>query len=221
MAKGQLTRQELEEKQKRLESEIEKLKAVIKASDTTTFEIIIEDIKREMSANIAEEDWKSLKKNACKVDKFREIVKIIQNQNDLLEQKKDELQDTVWELEHYQTSLFEETPLLADGTCESTGFKDSQSCEIETGDVYKSVNDNGEISYYLVKKSVEKDNSYSIISNTFDDELLLNYPKNRELILNSDYVGNIYLSKSEQTPEEAENALIALRLIGACDDKNK
>lgn len=76
MAKGQLTRSELEERQQCLISEIEKLEAVIKASDTTTFEIIIEDIKREMSGNVAEEEWKILKQNIAKVDKFREIVKI-------------------------------------------------------------------------------------------------------------------------------------------------
>ena len=215
MAKGQLSRVELEEKKERLISEIKKLEAVIKASDTSTFEIIIEDIKREMTDNIAEEEWKILKQNISKVDKFREIVKIIQNQDDLLEQKKDELKDVEWELDHYQMSVFDEqNTIISEGTCEPTQYKHASGYEIETGDVYKSTNCDGEVSYYLVKKSSGKENSYALISNSFEDELLMNYPKNRELIINAEYVGNIYLSKSEQGEIEQEQALLGLKIIG-------
>lgn len=214
MAKGQLTRSELEERQQCLISEIEKLEAVIKASDTTTFEIIIEDIKREMSGNVAEEEWKILKQNIAKVDKFREIVRIIQNQDDLLEQKKDELKDVEWELDHYQMSVFENHTVSLEGDCVSTEYKHVEGYKLETGDVYKAINHDGEVCYCLVKKSSEKAGAYALISNSFQGELLLNYPKNRKLVVNAEYVGNIYLSKAEQGEIEQKNALAALKIIG-------
>ena len=59
MAKGKLNKTQLEEERIRLTDEIKKLKNIIKASDTATFEIMINDIKEEMLSNVKEEDWKT------------------------------------------------------------------------------------------------------------------------------------------------------------------
>lgn len=83
-----ITRESLEERKSELQEECEKLNKIISASDTSTFEIMIEDIKKEMMKNIAEENWKILKQNKNKVEKFRDIVKIIQNQDELLQSNK-------------------------------------------------------------------------------------------------------------------------------------
>lgn len=94
MAKEKLTKEELEEKRDCLNIEIEQLEKIIAASDTSTFEIIISNIKSEMNSNIKEEDWKSLKQNKNKIEEFRKVARIIQNQSELLNKKRKELEDT-------------------------------------------------------------------------------------------------------------------------------
>ncbi len=85
------TKDELQQQAQTIEQEIKKIEAIIKASDTSTFEIIIQDIKNEMLNNVQGEDWKPLKQNKTKIEQFRNIVKILQNQDELLEQKKKNL----------------------------------------------------------------------------------------------------------------------------------
>ena len=200
MAKGKLTKDELKQRKVQLTEEIEKLKTIIKASDTSTFEIMIDDIKKEMLSNVAEEDWKTLKTNRAKVEKFREIVKIIQNQDELLEQKQDELDDVQWELDHYQLSFGEDpeeelTPICT-GFCVDDGNTEESGVELLTGDVYGDDIDKADpaepCGYYLIKKSAEMTGSFAIISNKFEDERLLQYPSNRKILTDKEYIGNIY-----------------------------
>lgn len=200
MAKGKLTKDELKQRKVQLTEEIEKLKTIIKASDTSTFEIMIDDIKKEMLSNVAEEDWKTLKTNRAKVEKFREIVKIIQNQGELLEQKQDELDDVQWELDHYQLSFGEDpeeelTPICT-GFCVDDGNTEESGVELLTGDVYGDDIDKADpaepCGYYLIKKSAEMTGSFAIISNKFEDERLLQYPSNRKILTDKEYIGNIY-----------------------------
>lgn len=200
MAKGKLTKDELKQRKAQLTEEIEKLKTIIRASDTSTFEIMINDIKKEMLSNVAEEDWKTLKTNKAKVEKFREIVKIIQNQGELLEQKQDELDDVQWELDHYQLSFGEDpeeelTPICT-GFCVDDGNTEESGVELLTGDVYGDDIDKADpaepCGYYLIKKSAEMTGSFAIISNKFEDERLLQYPSNRKILTDKEYIGNIY-----------------------------
>ena len=197
MAKGKLTREELEEKKERLQFEIEQLEKIIAASDTSTFEIIIKKIKSEMSGNIAEEDWKSLKQNKNKIEEFRKVSKIIQNQSELLEEKREELEDTEWELNHFQLEMFnndqevfkpEETPYKAPG---------SENVYLSSGDVFRE-DDN----FFLIKRSEELYTSFAIISNSFDGERLLQYPSNRSILNTADYVGNIYEGDAQAAATE-------------------
>lgn len=197
MAKGKLTREELEEKKERLQFEIDQLEKIIAASDTSTFEIIIEKIKSEMSGNIAEEDWKSLKQNKNKIEEFRKVSKIIQNQSELLEEKREELEDTEWELNHFQLEMFNNDQEVFKP--EETPYK-APECEdvyLSTGDVFREDNN-----FFLIKKSEELNNSFAIISNSFDGERLLQYPSNRSILDAAEYVGNIYEGDAQAVATE-------------------
>lgn len=105
MAKERLSINELEEKKKQLIDEIERLKSFIESSDTSTFEIMIDDIKKQMHNNIAEEDWKSMKVNKGKIEEIRNVAKIIKNQSNLLEEKQDELDDV-----DYIGNIYDDSP---------------------------------------------------------------------------------------------------------------
>lgn len=102
------TQQQLEEKKERLIQDIKALNDVIEASNTPVFEILINEVKREMQQNIAIENWKGLKENKKQVESYRSVEKIIQNQHELLKRKKQELKEIEEQLKYYQQNLFEE-----------------------------------------------------------------------------------------------------------------
>ena len=194
MAKGKLNKTQLEEERIRLTDEIEKLKNIIKASDTATFEIMIDDIKEEMLSNVKAEDWKTLKTNKSKVEAFRDIVKILQNQDELLQQKQEQLEDVIYEIEHYQPTLFEEqeenNPENPKATF--TGIFINEE-ELRVGDIFCNETDENNIQYYLIKHSSEMQDKFAILTNYADEELLLQYPYSQHLISEANYIGNFYL----------------------------
>lgn len=203
-----LSKQELIELKKQLEEEIASLKKIIEVSNTLVFDLLIKEVKKEMQENIAQEEWKRLRENQKKIESYHNIEKILQNQEELLKQKETEFEDVENALKYYQISLFEQAQ--ENQEVENTGFKDKQQLEIKTGDVYKSNQPNvtNGYYYYLIKKSSEKEGSFAIISNYFEDERLLQYPKNLELLHFAHYEGNIYIQDEEQ-----EYALEGLKKI--------
>ena len=53
---NELTEKELQELEKQVSDEITQLKKVIEASNTTVFDLLINEVKKEMEDNIAEEE---------------------------------------------------------------------------------------------------------------------------------------------------------------------
>jgi hypothetical protein len=205
-----LTKEQLQEREKQLLNETEQLEKVIEASNTTVFDLLIGEVKKEMEDNIAEEEWKKLKENQKKIESYRNIEKALQNQEDLLERKQEELEDVRNALKYYQKNIFEQDEEQEEQEAVNTGFVDEEGNDFRTGDVY-GIEDS---EYYLIKKSISE-GKFAIISNVFEDELLLNYPKNREILENADYIGNIYLGSvdDEEIRKQTEDALNALKII--------
>ncbi len=199
---NELSQEQLESYEKQLEQEIKSLTQVVEASNTTVFDILINEVKEEMRSNIAEEEWKVLKENQKKIESYRSIEKALQNQEDLLEKKEEELANVQDALKNYQTHLeFDNQPEVE---IIDTGFV-YENEPIETGDVFSSKEIiDGVKTYYLVKKSVEIADSFAFISNSFEGERCLQYPSNFKLIEKSVYIGNIY---EEDADEEALEAL--------------
>lgn len=204
MSKQDLSFEQLQEKEKELKNEIEKLELLINSSDTSTFEIMINNVKEEMQRNIYEEDWKALKNNKNKIEKFRDVVKIIQNQEELLDEKKEELEDIQLRMQYQQRSLLEDLT-----TPKETGFTFDNGDSISTGDVYSKTTDNGEIQFFGVKESSEVDGAFSIVSNSFEGERMLQYPQNLNLLKQAKtYIGNLYIEDSDR--EAAVNVFNAI-----------
>jgi hypothetical protein len=203
---NELSREQLINLQKQLEQEIENLNKVIVASNTTVFDLLINEVKKEMQDNIAEEEWKKLKENQKKIESYRSIEKTLQNQEDLLERKQEELEDIEEALAYYQTSIFE---LEARFTTYQT--KDGEN--IRTGDVYESQNEDGSFDFCMVKEADEDSSKFVIISTMNSEDLGVQYPKNREILDNAKYVGNVYISEECQGKEALERATFGLNQI--------
>ena len=206
-----ITRESLEERKSELQEECEKLNKIISASDTSTFEIMIEDIKKEMMKNIAEENWKILKQNKNKVEKFRDIVKIIQNQDELLQSKQDEMEEIQWKLDHWQKNFFEgeEKPIAPESV--DTGYLIREGEHLYVGDVYRDEKPNadGVTNFYSIINSNDLSDSFAIISTAFGGERLLQYPSNQKILSKGQvYIGNIYVEDDDQN-----NAVTAFELI--------
>ena len=196
MAKNKLeglTKEQLQSRAEQLEHEIETLKNVIEASNTTVFDLLIGEVKKEMQDNIAEEEWKKLKENQKKIESYRSIEKTLQNQEDLLERKIEELEDVQSAIDCYQPTIFEAIEENESGTAEKTGFETDEGEAIQTGDIYHVIDDAEEPErYVLIKKSNEIENSFAMISNFFEGERCLQYPSNRRILDKSIFLGNIY-----------------------------
>ena len=191
---NEMTQEQLESYEKQLEQEIDSLTKVVEASNTTVFDILINEVKEEMKNNIAEEEWKVLKENQKKIESYRSIEKALQNQEDLLEKKEEELVNVQEALKNYQTHLFDNQP--EEEQAVDTGFTFGNCGQpINVGDIYKSRNSDavGNIPYYIIKKSAELEGSFAIASNMFEGERLLQYPANKELLNETSYIGNIYI----------------------------
>lgn len=205
MVKDRLTKEELEQKKKELESDIERLKKIIKASDKTTFEIIIEDLKRQMHDNVDNEFWGTLKSCIKEVDNVNGTQDFIEKQSTLLSKKESELEETISQINNYQPSFFEQA---FDKTAKAlpTGFKSGDS-SITLGDIYKSKTE--PTIYYLIRKSkTQKDKTAVISSEDSQNEMLLNFPKTLQIINEAEYYGNIHLEDVDHT-----QALEALKII--------
>ncbi len=215
MSRKQLTMEELGLKKEQLQEEIASLVSVKDAADTNGFDLITSQIKKNMEHDIAVEDWKSLKSNQKKVEAFCQVISYIESLDDILKQKRDELDDVEYDINHYQltTDDIPKQPQNDNGKI-CTGIYLKNGDELETGDIYKTVlkdKETGETidRYYLVKKSAESDDKFAILSSYEEGELLLNYPANVKMLDNADiYIGNIYTANAEQN-----EAIEALKFI--------
>lgn len=64
---NELPEKDLINMQLELQEDINKLDAIIEASNSTVFDLLIDETKKEMKANVLEESWKKLKENMKKL----------------------------------------------------------------------------------------------------------------------------------------------------------
>ena len=81
------------------------------------------------------------------------------------------------------SSLFEEE----NAAKINTGFE-HKGQHLFTGDIFETLSRE----YLLISESEQTPNSYCITGTAFSEELLLQYPKNREILKNTIYLGNIF-----------------------------
>ena len=179
-----MSKEELIKEKEKLTSDIERLKKIVEASADTTFDIIIEDLKKHMIDNIELEEWSTLKTNLKEVSAVNTTKTFLENQSKLLTKKQTELLELDNKINNYQISLFEQ---LNGKKKKQTGIKFNDK-ELETGDFFELPNK----TYLLIKESELDPDSFVITGTAFEEALLLQYPKNREVLNDSVFLGNIY-----------------------------
>lgn len=218
-----VTKEGLIKQQQQLKDEVTRLQKIIDASSETTFDIIIEDLKEQMRQNIEEEDWGEIKSCIKEVDNVNGTRKFISKQASLLSKKKEELADVTDKIDHFQPTLFDgQEEKQEEEKREATALKAPNNQLLYTGDIYKSNIPNAEdkYNYYLVKKSSEKVGCFAVISNSFPEERLLQYPKNLDLLLNTHFVGNRFEPNGKKEYDEVKEAIKIIDESRAKDEKD-
>ena len=209
-----MSKEELIKEKEKLNSDVERLKKIVEASSDTTFDIIIEDLKKHMIDNIELEEWSTLKTNLKEVSAVNTTKTFLENQSKLLTKKQTELLELENKINNYQIGLFEQ---LNGKKKKQTGIKFNDK-ELETGDFFELPNK----TYLLIRESELEPDKFVITGTAFEEALLLQYPKNREVLNDSVFLGNIYEKEelfnflhklesekeneaaSDDTPEEPE-----------------
>ncbi|MBR0234068.1 MAG: hypothetical protein IJQ47_08470 [Synergistaceae bacterium] len=186
-----MSKQDLINQKQKLEEDIERLKKIVEAAADTTFDIIIEDLKNHMKSNIELEEWSTLKTNLKEVSAVNTTKDFLENQSKLLTKKQTELLELENQINNYQTNLFDS---LNSHLKIDTKIKHNEQ-DLFTGDVFET----DDKSYLIIKESeLEKDN-FVITGTAFEEALLLQYPKNRQILNNTAYLGNLFDNKELQT----------------------
>lgn len=189
-----MSKKELEEQIENVKTEIGELETLTNIGNMEGFELIIKKIKEDIIQNVKEEDWKSLKQNKSKIEKMRGFTDYIEKQTQIIEDKEAELTDLTCQLNNYQTSLFEDVEEK-----KSTEFVHNGK-ELFTGDIFQ----NSDKKLLLIYESSESEGKFAIIKHLEDGELLLNYPKNREVLDSTDFLGNLFDDEKLQKLLETE-----------------
>ncbi len=200
------TKEQLIEKAKLIQEDIDRLQKIVDASSETTFEIILEDLKSQMIENVNMESWQTLKANIKEVDSIKGTQDFIAKQSTLLNKKKEELKEVNEKISNYQCGLFDNL-INQELKTEPTGFKrgDSMIC---VGDIYKYQEDDQEV-YYLIKKT--KKGKFAFSSSVDPEgEMQLQYPANLQVLNDTVYLGNIHIKDCDY-----EKALQGLKKIEA------
>ena len=200
------TKEQLIEKAKLIQEDIDRLQKIVDASSETTFEIILEDLKSQMIENVNMESWQTLKANIKEVDSIKGTQNFIAKQSTLLNKKKEELKEVNEKISNYQCGLFDNL-INQELKTEPTGFKRGDSM-IFVGDIYKYQKDSQEV-YYLIKKT--KKGKFAFSSSVDPEgEMQLQYPANLQVLNDTVYVGNIHIKDCDY-----EKALQGLKKIEA------
>ena len=167
----------------KLTSELPLVKKIAEISDHEGLELAYNNLMEECCALIKAKEYKESKK----VTKSLEVINSFQNY--LAEQKAraDRIEYTIAqlriELTRCQLSLFEEnnTAKIA------TGFE-IEDRELFTGDCFET----SDHEFLLIVESEASPSMYAITGTAFDEELLLQYPKNRSILKDTAYLGNMF-----------------------------
>lgn len=164
----------------RLSAELPTRQKIASIAEHEGLDIAFNELTDNCCALIKAESYKTSKsaiKNLETVKNFRDYLREQKKTAENIEYRIAELRI---ELTRCQLDLFKDSKL-------ATGIKYNDR-ELYTGDVFETRNKE----YLMIIISEEYENSYAIVGTAFSEELALQYPKNREILKNTAYLGNMY-----------------------------
>ena len=183
-----------------LSAELPKRKKIASIAEHEGIELAFNELTEDCCHLVKTENYKESKtaiKSLETVKKFKDYLKEQEARIENIEYRIAQLRI---ELTRCQLNLFNDSKIATQ--IEHDGR------ELFTGDVFETPNR----TYLLIVGSQEHPNTFAIVGSAFPEELALQYPKNREILKDTAYLGNMYddeqladfLNKLQEQEEELE-----------------
>lgn len=179
-----MTKEELREKLEELKNEIETINIVVSIGEHEGIKLITDDIKKNCVVAIESDNFSKAKKQIKEIEIIKSFIGYIEEKKELVTEKQNEIENLQNQLDNWQIGLFEKQFNAAK---KPTGTTHNEK-ELYTGDIFESRDKN----HLLISTSEKEPNNFVILHSTSDTELLLQYPKNREALKDTAYLGNLY-----------------------------
>lgn len=178
-----MNRAEIIDEINRLSSEIPRIQKVAEIAEHEGINIALDELTESCCDSVKMQDYKSSKDSIKTLEIINNFRKYLESQKERARRIECKIAELRIDLTRCQLSLFEEENKQKI----DTGIKHNEK-NLFTGDVYETSNQD----YFLITESEEHPTNYVITGTAFDDELLLQYPKNRTVLSNTVYIGNIF-----------------------------
>lgn len=188
----------------KLTAELPLVKKVAEISEHEGLEIAFNELTEKCCSSIKVKNFKTGKDYIKELEIINSFKRYLEGQNERIKRIETRIAELKIDLTKYQLSLFEEKNQGKIDT--GISFQDK---ELFSGDVFETSSKE----YLLIAESEEHPTNFCITGTAFTEELLLQYPKNREILNNTAYLGNMYdddklaefLAKLEEKQEELQN----------------
>lgn len=167
----------------RLNAELPIVKKIAEISDHEGLEIAFNELTENCCNCVKSKAFKESRSSLKELETVNSFKEFLERKKERVIQIENKIAELKIELTRYQLNFFDEknTQKIP------TDIKHEER-EIYTGDVYETSNRE----YLIIIESEEHPTNYAIIGTAFTEELLLQYPKNREILRNTAYLGNLF-----------------------------
>jgi len=188
----------------RLYGELPLRQKIAEIAEHEGLELAVGELTENCCASVKSKSYKN------SVDKIKDLKAIasfqdyLQSQQDRIEAIETRIAQLKIELTRCQLSLFEEES----GTTKKSTGTEFNGKELYTGDLFETHDKN----YLLICESQDDPNKFAIFHSASNTELLLNYPKNKDALKDTAYLGNLFEDEKLQAileqimPEEPEQS---------------
>jgi len=197
-----MNKQDIVNEINRLQAELPLRVKIAEIAEHEGLELAVNELTENCCASVKSKSYKN------SVDKIKDLKAIasfqdyLQSQQDRIEAIETRIAQLKIELTRCQLSLFEEES----GTNKRLTGAEFEGRELCTGDLFETRDKN----YLLVCESQDDPEKFAIFHSASNTELLLNYPKNKEALKETAYLGNLFEDDRLQAilekimPEESE-----------------
>ena len=167
----------------KLTAELPLVKKVAEISEHEGLEIAYNELTEKCCARVKAKSYKESKDAIKALEVINNFQTYLNEQKNRAERIEYRIAELRIELTKCQLSLFQEENIQK----VATGIQHNDK-ELYTGDVFETPNRD----YLLIIESEEHPSNYAITGTAFNEELLLQYPKNRVILNDTAYIGNIF-----------------------------
>ena len=167
----------------RLQAELPLVQKIAEIAEHEGLKLALDRLTEECCACVKSKCYKTSKDTIKTLEVINNFKEYLERQAEYARRIEIRLAEYRIDLTKCQLSLFEEE----NAAKINTGFE-YKGQHLFTGDAFET----SQREYLLISESEQTPNSYCITGTAFTEELLLQYPKNREILKGTCYLGNLF-----------------------------